>query len=456
MSAKMADLPTPRPARARKKFRGYMADQESTGLIRAMGRWTLAALIINSTIGSGIFGLPSIVAGYLGKQSPLAYLIAAAGMGIVVACFAELASQFREAGGPYLYAREAFGRTTAIEVGFFLCLIKLTGAAAAANLFTDYLAEFWPAAQQPLPRLAVLTLLIGFVAIVNVRGVKSGASANNVFTVAKMTPLVLFAISGCLFLLFRHSPIAVPAHGAAAVPARNWFEAILVVLFGYAGFEGAVVPMSEAKDPQRDAPFALFVALATVTVLYSSVQYVVVSLLPDSAATGRPLAAAAQQIWGTAGAVVISLCALVSVYGYLVAALLHSPRVFFALGEKGDIPGLFARIHPRYRTPHVSIFAFAGIAWFLAVAGSFKWNVLVSSVGRLVVYGFTCAALPVLRRASFPSQGYRLRAGNIIAALGVLFVTVLAARLSWGEQMIIALALMIPAADRLLVGKRTA
>jgi amino acid transporter len=82
--------------------------------------------------------------------------------------------------------------------------------------------------------------------------------------------------------------------------------------------------------------------------------------------------------------------------------------------------------------------------------------VLVSSVGRLVVYGFTCAALPVLRRASFPSQGYRLRAGNIIAALGVLFVTVLAARLSWGEQMIIALALMIPAADRLLVGKRTA
>ena len=87
-----------------------MENQESRGLIRAMGRWTLTALVINSIIGSGIFGLPSVVAGYVGKQSPLAYLVAAAGIGVVIACFAEVASQFGAAGGPYLYAREAFGR----------------------------------------------------------------------------------------------------------------------------------------------------------------------------------------------------------------------------------------------------------------------------------------------------------------------------------------------------------
>jgi APA family basic amino acid/polyamine antiporter len=433
-----------------------MAAQDSTGLIRAMGRWTLAALTINTIIGSGIFGLPSIVAGYLGKQSPLAYLIAAAGMGVVIACFAELASRFREAGGPYLYAREAFGRITGIEVGVFLCLIRLTGAAAAADLFTDYLAEFWPAAQAPLPRLIIVTLLIGFVATVNVRGIKFGASANNAFTVAKLAPLILFAISGCLFLLLHHSPIAAPAYGVAPARTGNWFEAVLIVLFGYAGFEGAVVPMSEAKDPQSDAPFALFVALATVTVLYSSVQYVVVSLLSDPAATGRPLAAAARQMWGPSGALVISLCALMSVSGYLLAAMLHSPRVILALGEKGDIPRVFARIHPRYRTPHVSILAFAGVAWFLAVAGSFKWNVLVSSVGRLVVYGFTCAALPVLRRAHPLSHSFRLPAGNAIAALGVLLAAVLAIRLSWSEQLVIALALVIPVAERVLAGKRAA
>ena len=160
-----------------------MKNEESPGLIRSMGRWTLTALVINSIIGSGIFGLPSVVAGYVGRLSPIAYLIAAAGMGVVIACFAEVASQFGAAGGPYLYAREAFGRMIGIEVGFLLCVVKVAVAAAAADLFTDYLVEFWPAAHEPVARLAVLAILIGFLAAVNVYGIKSGAAANNVFTV---------------------------------------------------------------------------------------------------------------------------------------------------------------------------------------------------------------------------------------------------------------------------------
>ena len=151
-----------------------MEDHESRGLIRAMGRWTLTALVINSIIGSGIFGLPSVVAGYLGRQSPLAYLVAAAGIGVVIACFAEVASQFGAAGGPYLYAREAFGRFIGLEIGWLLLLVRLTAAAAAANLFTSYLAEFWPAVQEPLTRLSVLAVLIGFLAAVNVRASSPG------------------------------------------------------------------------------------------------------------------------------------------------------------------------------------------------------------------------------------------------------------------------------------------
>ena len=154
-----------------------MENQESPGLIRAMGRWTLTALVINSIIGSGIFGLPSVVAGYVGRQSPLAYLVAAAGIGVVIACFAEVASQFGAAGGPYLYAREAFGRFIGMEIAWLLWLVRLTAAAAAANLFTNYLAEFWPGVQEPITRLSVLAVLIGFVAAVNIRGVKSVGSS---------------------------------------------------------------------------------------------------------------------------------------------------------------------------------------------------------------------------------------------------------------------------------------
>jgi basic amino acid/polyamine antiporter, APA family len=429
-----------------------MENQESPGLIRAMGRWTLTALVINSIIGSGIFGLPSVVAGYLGRKSPLAYLIAAAGMGLVIACFAEVASQFTTAGGPYLYAREAFGRTIGIEVGLLLIVLKVAVAAAAADLFTDYLVEFWPAAHDPVARLAVLTILIGFLVAVNVYGIKFGAAANNLFTVAKLAPLILFAIGGGAYVLVHHTVL--PAVMQGSTPSiRNWFAAVLVLTFPYGGFEGAVVPMAEAKDPRRDAPFALFISLATVTFLYCTIQYVTVSILPDAALTDRPLADAARQLWGTAGATLISLGALISVYGYLTAMMLHTPRLIFALGEEGDFPRVFARIHPRYRTPYISIFVFAAILWCLAAAGSFKWNVYFSSVGRLLVYGFTCAALPVLRRRHPEIQCYRLPGGSLFAILAILFVVLLASQMRRFELFVVAAALLIAGANWVWGGK---
>jgi amino acid transporter len=432
-----------------------MEDQKSPGLIRAMGRWTLTALVINSIIGSGIFGLPSVVAGYLGRQSPLAYLVAAAGIGIVMACFAEVASQFGAAGGPYLYVREAFGRFIGIEIAWLLWLVRLTAAAAAANLFTNYLAEFWPAVQMPVTRLAVLAILIGFLAAVNVRGIKSGAAVNNVFTVAKLAPLILFAIVGGFFVLRAHPAMAGGLQSGASLPVRDWLEAVLVLMFAYGGFEGAMIPMAEAKDPRRDAPFALFAALVTVTVLFCTIQYVVVAVLPRAAVTDRPLAAAAEQFAGTTGAALISAGALISVYGYLTAQLLHTPRLTFAMGERDDFPRFFARINPKYRTPHISILVFAGIVWCLAAGGSFRWNVILSSVGRLLIYGFTCAALPVLRHKSPDARAFRLPAGNLFAMLGVLFMALLASRMNRREGMVILVTMAIALANWVLARNRS-
>jgi amino acid transporter len=189
------------------------------------------------------------------------------------------------------------------------------------------------------------------------------------------------------------------------------------------------------------------VALVAVTILFCAIQYVVVAVLPGAAVTDRPLAAAARQFAGTTGAALISAGALISVYGYLTAQLLHTPRLTFALGEKGDFPRFFARIHPRYRTPHISILAFAGIVWCLAAAGSFTWNVFLSSVGRLFIYGFTCAALPVLRRKHPDASAYRLPAGNLLAVFGVLFMVLLASRMSRGEGIVILVTMAIAFAN---------
>src|ERR1700758_2871480 len=143
----------------------------SEGLVRAIGRWSLAALTVNCIIGSGVFGLPSALAAKAGRGSILGVLLAGAAVAVVMACFAEVASRFTETGGPYLYAREAFGRFMGIQVAWLVWFVRLTACAANANLFVTYLGEFWCRATEPLPKLAILTTLIGVLAAINFRGV---------------------------------------------------------------------------------------------------------------------------------------------------------------------------------------------------------------------------------------------------------------------------------------------
>lgn len=431
-----------------------MSQVSETRLVRAIGRWSLTALLVNSIIGSGIFGLPSVVAALLGRFSPLAYLLAAAGMGIIMACFAEVASQFREAGGPYLYARAAFGRFVGIQMGWLSWLVRLTASAAGANLFVIYLAEFWPEVKEAWLRALVLTLLLGALAVVNYRGVKAGAQLSNVFTVAKLVPLFTIAFAGIFYLLFWRDAESFFSHTSAGT--GDWLQAILLLVFAYGGFEGGLMPMGEAQDPRRDAPFGLFAALATTTLLYTLIQVVVIGVLPDAAATDRPLAAAARVFLGRAGAALIAAGALVSVYGYLSAQMLALPRLTFALAERGDFPRFFAAVHSRFRTPYVSIVIFALLLWALAVAGTFRWNVLLSAVARLFTYLLVCAALPVLRKRRPDAEAFRLPAGAVFAVLGVAFSAVMVTRMRLGELAIVTVTVGVALLNWLWARRRAA
>ncbi|MGE5326052.1 MAG: APC family permease, partial [Deltaproteobacteria bacterium] len=224
-------------------------------------------------------------------------------------------------------------------------------------------------------------------------------------------------------------------------------EAVLVLVFAFGGFEGAMIPMSEAKDPKRDAPFALFVALAAVTTVYTLVQVVVTGTLPNAVASDRPLAAAARVFAGPGGAAFISLGALISVYGLLSSITLYTPRLTFALAEQGDFPSPFAAVHRRFRTPHVSIIAFAALVWALAIAGSFQWNLTLSAVARLFTYGATCAALPAFRRNSSEEAALRLPAGPVFSILGFLFCVVLITKMGRGEFWIVLATLLVGVAN---------
>lgn len=416
-------------------------------LLRAIGRWSMVALAINCTLGSGIFGLPSVVAGLLGAASPAAVLLAGAGMGVIIACYAEVGSQFSETGGTYLYLRHAFGRLIGLQVGWMTLLARLTACAAGVNLLVAYLGEFWGVATQLLPRLLIITAFLGALAAVNYRGVGAGTLMSNASLVAKLLALGGVCVVGVAY---------VGVHGIVAPPplerhAGNWLSAMLLLLFAYGGFEAALNPMGEAKNPRQDVAFALFAALLTLTVLYSILQLVVVAVLPAPARSQRPLADAARVLMGPPGAALISVGALISVYGYMSAMMLTVPRSMFALAERGDFPAVFGAVHARWRTPHVSIVAFAVLVWIFAFFASFSWNVTLSAIARILYYAGVCAAVPVLRRRQPQAPAFRLPGGLALPALGVGLCAALLSGVDFSKSIIVLVTVAVALVNWALV-----
>ena len=420
-------------------------------LIRAIGRWSLVALIINSVIGSGIFGLPALVAGLLGTYSVMAVLLAAVAIGIITSCFAEVASQFSEAGGPYLYARTAFGRLIGILVGWTFYLSQAAAPAANVNLFVIYLAEFWPAVKDPLLRFLILTLLVVFLAAINLMGVRQGTIASNIFTLAKIIPLLRIILAGAA-ATGMHS-----GHPAALIPmTRNgWLKAMVLVFFYYGGFESAVTPMSEARDPKRDSVFALLLALGACAVIYALVQWVVVGVLGVAAPSDRPLAEVARLTLGNRGAALVALGAMVSVYGYLSAKLLAMPRLTFALAEQRDLPQLFSAISRGTHVPWFSIVIYAAAVWILAITGSFTWNVTLSVIARLFYYAIVCAAVIALRRKQPHPALFRLPGGTTFPVLGILICVALATQADLSKSLILMVTVIAALVNWLWVRART-
>ena len=426
--------------------------QSHAGLVRTIGRWSLAALMVNTMVGASIFGLPALIAARLGKWSPLGFLVAFAVIAIIAACMAEVASQFQDAGGPYLYTRVAFGRFLAIQNGWLTWLTRIAAVSAVANLFITYLAEFFPGVTKPFARAAVLILLIGFLAAVNYRGVTAGNQLSNVFTVTKVGLLAFFVIVG-LAALALHSEIRVnpaPVHATSS----SWFEAVLLMMYSYAGFDAALIASGETRNARKDIPVALFSAIAATTLLYVTVQYLVIHTIPNAGSSAAPVVDSARRFLPHWAVKIVAAGTLISAYGYLGANMLHTPRVTFAMGERGDFPAFFARIHPRFRTPHVSIAIFAALLLIFSIAGDFPGNAMLSIVSRLFVYGSVAAALPVLRKKHPNADAFRLPGGVFISALALLLTLVLVTRMHRGEFLVIAATAVLALANWLWARSR--
>ena len=171
--------------------------------------------------------------------------------------------------------------------------------------------------------------------------------------------------------------------------------------------------------------------------------------LPDPGATSRPLAESARALLGDAGAAIITVTALVSVYGWLASNMLAVPRLSMAMAERGDFPAFFARVHPVFRTPWLSILFFATVSWVLANQAGLLENLSLASVSRLFVYGLVCAALPVLRRregGDIPPPLFRAPMGVGLAIIGIAFSLALATRINLREAITLGLTVTMATA----------
>jgi APA family basic amino acid/polyamine antiporter len=406
-------------------------------LVRALGRGDLTALAINGIIGAGIFGLPSAVAALLGNASPIAFVACAAIVGIIVLCFAEIASRFTDTGGPYLYARSAFGPLVGFEVGWAVWLARVSAFAANANLLISYFGFFVPQLSVGVGRIVSITVVVALLAGVNVRGVAMGAHFGDAFAILKLLPLVAFGIVGMFFVDWgTFSPIEAPT-------SVSFGSAVLLLVYAFTGFEYAAIPAAEARNPRKDISWALIYALGIAAVIYLAVQIVAVGTYPALAQSERPLADAGQAFLGPVAGGVMALAALVSIMGNLSAVMLIGPRLTYAFAEQGEFPAFLGYLHSRFRTPIASIALFAVLVWMLALSGTFVWLATISVVARIGAYMVSCAAVPILRKRSLTRPEFQLMFGPLFPILAIVLGIWLYAQTNVADTLAFLVAVLV-------------
>ncbi|MEO8071789.1 MAG: APC family permease [Acidobacteriota bacterium] len=412
-------------------------------LVRGISRWDLTAIAINTTIGAGIFGLPSKVTALIGSYSLIAFIACAVIVGFMVLCFAEVASRFKSTGGMYLYAHEAFGSIVGFEVGWLYWIVRVTTFAANCNLLLAYLGFFYPSANYGSLRIVLIALVVLIITAVNFIGVKESAIMTNIFTVGKIVPLLIFAAVGMFFIQPENfSFAAAPEYG-------KFSEAVLILIYAFVGFEAAVIPAGETKDPQKNVPFALMTGLIICAVLYILIQIVSIGTLPELAASERPLADAAGKFLGTFGAAFITIGALISIFGNLNGGFLTASRIPFAMAEHNELPKILAKTHKKFKTPFVSLFLTSIVIFIFTLQTSFVAALTISVITRLIVYATTCASLPVFRRReNAPKAEFVAPFGIAASALSLILIIWLLTKVDFRKE---GLAILIVAAIGLVI-----
>ena len=415
-----------------------------SALRRSIGPLALAASIVNVTIGAGIFRLPADMAATLGATAPVAYLLCAVAMGLIVICIAEAGSRVSLTGGPYAYVEVAFGPFVGFLAGFLLWMLMTFVMAAVATVLVANLGALVPALASGAASAAVLIAIYGLFATVNIVGVQRGATLNSALTIAKILPLLLLIAGGALAITPANLRITDPPD----VPTLA--RSSILLIFAFAGIESALVPSGEVKDGARTVPRAILIAMATITVLYAALQFVAQGVLGPALATSKaaPLADAAGVALGGWARTLLLVGAVVSMLGHAGAMILATPRTLFAFARDGFLPSALVRVHPVHRTPAAAIVVQCVFVLALAITSSFERLAILANISTLVLYGACCLATWQLRRRDVRAGGtpFKVPAPAVVIVLACLMIGWMLTSVTTAEWIAFAIGIVVATA----------
>lgn len=381
------------------------------------------------------------MAAQLGARAPLAYLLCAVVMGLIVLCMAEAGSRVSLTGGLYAYVEVAFGRFVGFLAGFVLWMVLTFVMAAVATVLAANIGVLAPPLASPAASAAALVVVYVVFATVNIYGVERGSRVNTALTVAKILPLLLL-IAGGVFAIE-------PANLTATEPLdlAKLARSSLLLLFAFAGVEAALVPGGEVKDPARTVPRALLIGMVTITALYAGLQFVSQGVLGPELASSKaaPLAEAAGIAMGGWARTMILVGAVVSMMGHAGAMILATPRIVFAFARDGLFPPVLARLHPVHHTPAVAIVLQCAIVLVLALTSTFERLAVLANLSMLVVYAICCLATWQLRRRDVRTGGtpFRVPAPALVILLAFLAIGWLLTSITLAEWTAFVLAIAV-------------
>jgi APA family basic amino acid/polyamine antiporter len=369
-----------------------MSTTEAKSLPRVLGLWDIVSIVIGGVIGSGIFLVPKDIAAAVGGPVLiLAVWIVGGVLSIFGALsFGELGAAMPEAGGVYVYLREAYGSAVAFLFGWTLFLVIDSGAIATLTVAfsSKYLPHFY--AVSPALQKVISVVFILFLMGVNYAGVRYGANLQNFLTIIKFAGII--GICAAIFIFAKGTTAnfvsAAPAGGPSNGLLSAFGIALVASLWAYKGWEAATYSAGETKNPQRNLPLGIVIGCVACVVLYIVAQLAYLYVLP----------AAMNIAVGGIGASIISFIILFSIMGATNQNFVCSPRVYYAMAKDGLLFPKLASIHPKFRTPHVSIIAIGLWSIVLSLSGTFEQLFTYVVFGQWIFFGLTVAAVIVLRK----------------------------------------------------------